>query len=219
MLGSGNNDQTNMWQPKLGFRNKSALQQLLICERVVADLKRAPKAHQSQLRVNQVETLVADTRESLERVHLLKAELKAETRRRDQLLRKAREQTRWTQAVQAGLVGREKSKLKAAGIDLEDLRRRRVGLPAKPTNVRAVPATQSTDITLRWERSVRRCLFQVEARRDDEPDTEWRIVHQGFKIRAEISGLKSGGLYLFRLRAINAHGAGPWSNPVSARVR
>lgn len=85
-----------MWQPKLGFRNKSALQQLLICERVVADLKRAPKAQQSQLRVNQVQTLVADTRESLERVHLLKAELKAETRRRDQLLRKAREQTRWT---------------------------------------------------------------------------------------------------------------------------
>lgn len=205
--------------PKLGFRNKSALQQLLICERVVADLKRAPQAHQSKLQVNQVATLVADARESLERVHLLKAELKAETRRRDQLLRMAREQTRWTQGYQATLVGREKSKLKAAGIDMEGLRRRRVGLPAKPTNVRAVPATHSTDITLRWERSVRRCAFQIEARRDDEPDTEWRTVHNCVQCKGVIRGLKSGGLYWFRIRAHNAHGSGPWSNPVSARVR
>lgn len=219
MLGTDNNDQTNMWQPKLGFRNKSALQQLLICERVVAGLKRAPKAHQNQLRINKVAALVADTRESLDRVNLLKAELKAETRRRDALLRKAREQARWTQAVQASLVGRGVTELKAAGIDMEDLRRRRVGLPAKVTNVRAVPATHSTDIALRWERSVRRCLFQVEARRDDEPDTEWRTVHNCVTCKCVISGLKSGGLYWFRVRASNAHGEGPWSNPVSARVR
>jgi hypothetical protein len=216
---SDNNNYNNMLFPKLGFRNKSALQQLLICERVIASLKRAAQPHQSKLRFSKAATLVADARESLERMDVLKAELKAETRRRNELLRKAREQVTWAQAGHASLVGRDKLQLQAAGIDMEGLGRRRVGLPAKVANVRTVPATHSTDITLRWERSVRRCLFQVEARRDDEPNTEWRTLHQGFKIKCVISGLKSGGLYWFRVRASNAHGAGPWSNPVSARVR
>lgn len=205
--------------PKLGFRNKTALQQLLICERVVTSLKRASKQHQSKLGVSKVETVVAEARESLERMNLLKAELKAETRRRNELLRKSREQVTWAQAGHASLVGRDKLQLQAAGIDMEGSRRRHVGLPAKVASVRAVPATHSTDITLRWERSVRRCAFQVEARRADEPDTEWRTVHNCVQCKCVISGLKSGGLYWFRLRASNAHGSGPWSNPVSARVR
>lgn len=205
--------------PKLGFRNKSALQQLLICERVVASLKRAPQAQHNQLRVSKVAATVAEARKSLERLNVLKAELKTETGRRNRLLREARNQVTHAQIGLAGLVGRDKLKLEAAGVDLEDLRRRRVGLPAKVTNVRAVPATHSTDITLRWERSVRRCAFQIEARRDDEPDTEWRTVHNCVKCKCVISGLNSGGLYWFRLRANNAHGEGPWSNPVSARVR
>lgn len=208
-----------MSRPKLGFRNKPAREQILICERVIADLKRAPQKDFQTLRVAELTQKVAAIRASHERINHLKADLKAETGRRNELLRKVRPLLTASYAYHAGRLGREAHQLLAAGIEVEVSKRRSVGPPAKPTNVRAVPASHSTDITLRWERAVRRCMFQVEARRDGQPDTEWRIVHQGFKIKAVISGLNSGGLYWFRLRAINAHGAGPWSNPVSARVR
>lgn len=208
-----------MKQPRLGFRNKSVSEQLQICEKVLAHFKRAPQPQQTALKVDEIAALIADVRESVERVEVLKAALKAETSRRNELLAQACEQVRWTQGYQMNFVGRDREKLEAAGIDVKDLRRRRVGLPDKVTNVRAVPATHSTDIALRWERSVRRCAFQVEVRRDDEPDTEWRIMHTCVQCKCVIRGLKSGELYWFRICAHNAHGSSPWSNPISARVR
>jgi hypothetical protein len=33
------------------------------------------------------------------------------------------------------------------------------------------------------------------------------------------AGNKSGGKYRFRISALNAHGPGPWSNPVAVRVK
>ncbi|MSU57853.1 MAG: fibronectin type III domain-containing protein [Pedosphaera sp.] len=34
-----------------------------------------------------------------------------------------------------------------------------------------------------------------------------------------VKGLTSGAKYWFRVRAVNGHGPGPWSNPASARVK
>lgn len=208
-----------MRHPKLDFRNKSALAQLLICQRVVKNLSRAPKAQLVNVAYAETRAAVAAARASHERVEKLKADLRSETRRRNELLRVARHQVTYAQLGQFSNLNHHAEQVQAAGMELPASKRRSVGEPAKVANVRAVPATHSTDITLRWERSVRRCTFQIEARRDDEPDTEWRTVHNCVQCKGVIRGLKSGGLYWFRIRAHNAHGAGPWSNPVSARVR
>lgn len=209
----------DMRRPKLGFRNKTALEQLQICQRVVASLARAPKAQLVNVALAETRAAVAAVRASHERLERLKAELQAETRRRNDLLRRARHRVTFAQIGHANNLELRSVQMQAAGMELPASKRRSVGEPAKVTNVRAVPATHSTDITLRWERSVRRCTFQIEVRRDDEPDTEWRTVHNCVQCKCVINGLKSGGLYWFRVRAHNAHGASPWSNPVSARVR
>lgn len=208
-----------MRPPKLGFRNKSALAQLLICQRVLANLTRVPKAQLVNVALAETRAAVASARTSHERLEKLKTDLRAETRRRNELLRLARDKVTRAQLGQFSNVNQRADQMQAAGMELPASKRGSVGEPAKVTNVRAVPATHSTDVTLRWERSVRRCVFQIEARRDGEPDTEWRTVYHCVQCKCVISSLKSGGLYWFRLRAHNAHGPGPWSNPVSARVR
>ncbi|MGC3957090.1 MAG: fibronectin type III domain-containing protein [Verrucomicrobiota bacterium] len=205
--------------PKLGFRNKSALAQLLICQRVVANLTRAPKAQLVNVALAETRAAVAAARTSHERLEKLKADLKAETRRRDELLRLARDKVTRAQLGQFNNLNHHAEQAQAAGMELPGSKRRSVGEPAKVANLRAVPATHSTDITLRWERSVRRCSFEIQIRLEGEPESEWQHHHVCLRQRCEIKGLKSGGLYWFRVRAHNAHGSGPWSNPVSARVR
>lgn len=208
-----------MTRPKLGFRNRSALEQLTICDRVIANLARAPREHVMDVRLETTITAIAAARTSHEQLMQLKAEVKTVTRQRNELLREAR---RWTTLAQKGHLGRiglHPGRMRAAGMELENSKRRSVGQPAKVTNLSAVPETHSTMVTLRWDRSVRRCAFEIQTRLDGQPESEWKHDHVCLKQRCDIKRLKSGGLYWFRVRASNAHGAGPWSNPVSARVR
>ena len=107
----------------------------------------------------------------------------------------------------------------AAGMELEASKRRSVGAPARVANLRVQPDTHATLVKLRWERSVRRCAFEIQTRLDGEPESEWRTDHTCLQQSCVVKALKSGGLYWFRVRAHNAHGPGPWSNPVSARVK
>lgn len=214
-----NNVYPNMRRPKLGFRNKSALEQLLICQRVVANLTRAPQAQLVNIALADTRAAVVAARTSHERLEKLKADLKTETRRRNELLRLARDKVTRAQLGQFSNLNLSSDLMHAAGMERPASKRRSVGEPAKVANLRAVSATHSTDITLRWERSVRRCSFEIQIRLEGEPETAWRHHHICLRQRCEIKGLKSGGLYWFRVCATNAHGTGPWSNPVSARVR
>jgi hypothetical protein len=208
-----------MIRPKLGFRNLTALEQLTICDRVLANLSRAPQEHASARDLEKTKSAVDAARASHDRVSQLKAELKAATRQRNELLREAR---RWATLAQIGhhnRIGPRPEQLRAAGMELEASKRRPVGAPAKVSNLRAVPDIHSTTVTLRWDRSVRRCSFEIQTQLDDLPESEWKHVLVCLQQSCDIKKLQSGGKYWFRVRASNAHGPGPWSNPVSTRVR
>jgi hypothetical protein len=47
----------------------------------------------------------------------------------------------------------------------------------------------------------------------------WKQVAISIRQSCEVTGLKSGLKCWFRVAASNAHGLGPWSQPVSARVK
>jgi hypothetical protein len=42
----------------------------------------------------------------------------------------------------------------------------------------------------------------------------WALVEAGGRQSFIVKGMVSGGKYWFRVRALNAHGESPWSQPV-----
>jgi hypothetical protein len=94
-----------------------------------------------------------------------------------------------------------------------------VGLPGAPTLLRVLSTDYEGRVRLRCKRPVRRCVFLVEATTDRAARTGWKQVAISVKQTCDATGLVSGKKYWFRVAASNAHGQGPWSQPVSARVK
>jgi hypothetical protein len=74
-------------------------------------------------------------------------------------------------------------------------------------------------VRLRWKRPVRRCAFSIEATTDPAARSGWKHAATCIRQSCVVGGLESGVKYWFRVAASNAHGQGPWSQPVSARVK
>ena len=203
---------------KIGFRNRSALEQINICERAIANLAKTPEEHRFNVALPEVSATIAAARASHDRVQVLKSELRTETTRRKELLRVARQRVSQTCALVASNVAFEPQKMLAAGLELE-APKLPIGKPAAPGDLRAEPHDQDGAVRLRFERPVRRCTFEIEFRADSTNETEWNRYDPCLRQSCVVKGLASGVKYWFRVRALNAHGAGPWSNLASARVR
>jgi hypothetical protein len=93
-----------------------------------------------------------------------------------------------------------------------------VGQPGAPTNLRVTPGTHSGTAMLRWKRTVRRCVFLIEATTDPNGLTSWARVKECTPQKCLLKGLTPGQVYWFRVAALNAHGTGPWGGPVMFRV-
>jgi hypothetical protein len=203
---------------KLGFRNKSALEQLVICERTLANLAGKPEQQTDPQHLTDASATVAAVRASHGRIAQLRGELKSEITRRNQLLGTARNQVTRACLGTAVKVGFEPGKLMEAGLELEKPKTVPVGKPAAPDNFRGEPTDNEGEARLRWRRPLRRCTFEVEFRPDAVPDG-WTRSDPCFRQTCLVKGLVSGVKYWFRVRAANAHGEGPWSNPVAVRVK
>ena len=203
---------------KLGFRNKSLLEQLCLCERTVAAIAASGLPQTDPAYLTDAQATVSALRTSHERVDSLRAELKTELTRRNDLLRTARNQVTRASLGLACAVSFEPVKLLAAGLDLEKPRTAPVGLPAPPDHFSATTTASEGEVRLKWKRTVRRCSFQIEYRRDDEPEN-WKMANLSLRQTCVIAGLVSGVKYWFHVRACNAHGGSAWSGLATARPK
>jgi hypothetical protein len=208
-----------MQQFKLGFRNRTALEQLNICERVVAGIATLPEELRTEARNLETIATVSALRDSHNRVEMLRSELKGEVSRRKDLLREARNRVTGAALGIRGYVNAEPAKLLAAGLDLAAPKTVLLGKCPAPENLRAETHALEGVVKLRWKYSMRRCVFAIEFRAESCDEKDWQQYEIRGKRSLLVKGLTSGVKYWFRVRAHGTLGEGPWSNPVCARVR
>lgn len=201
---------------KLGFRNKSIEQQLTICSKFIAAVATVPPEKRPRVDVQNLKV----RRTNAERLTRKLAELENQTRMvREQLHREVKELrdevTRG--ACNVWLAATEEADILRAGLSFA-AGRRLVGRPGVPEYFRAVPTPHKGAVALRWKRLLRRCVALVEYATRPEADAEWKRAGTAFKSKILVMRLRSGRQYWFRLALVNAHGQGPWTNPVAARA-
>ena len=156
---------------KLGFRNKTAVEQLVICRRVIASIAKASPEERGGTNLDQIKATVTAAAASQTRILQLQANLRAATRQRDKLLREARQKVT---CANIGLIVGLKHKaerLQAVGMELRGKRLRSVGAPRKVTNLSVQPLLNASTVLLRYDRPLRDCSFLIEARLEGEPET------------------------------------------------
>lgn len=207
-----------MKKPKLNFGNKTILEQLAICQRVADGVARLSTEHREKIAEHDVAGRTAEARQAVAEVESLKIALKSALRRRDDKVRAARDTAGYAASVIAYLTAHNPAAMLAAGLDIvRD--KQPIGLPAAPGQLRVLPVDFEGTARLRWKRPVRRCSFDVEATTDPAAQTGWKHQLTCFKQTCTVKDLAGGKKYWFRVGASNAHGQGPWSQPVRASVK
>jgi hypothetical protein len=207
-----------MKRHKLNFGNRTVTEQLAICRRVADGAAKVPKEHRHHFTPFDLPGRLADAEAAHADVERLKHALKAALSRRNETLRHARNSASANAGLLAILANGEPAALLAAGLGVvRD--KQPVGLPSAPANLRVLPTDFEGRAPLRWQRSVRRCVFLVEATTDAAARTGWKQVRSVTKQSCEVTGLTSGKKYWFRVCAVNAHGQSAWSQPVNAWVK
>lgn len=202
---------------KLSFTNKSIPATLAICRRVSDGMARLPEDKRPPAVEFPVAERVAQAGAAVARVENLRAELRAAKTDRAMKVRAARiEATRaaerifWHNPLDPALH-------LAAGLELE-ADKRPVGLPAAPGNFRARATAFEGQVELRWKRPLRRCIFLIEMTTDPAAASGWTYMGTTVRQKFIVTNLAGGVKCWFRVRALNAHGHGPWSNPACARA-
>jgi hypothetical protein len=93
-----------------------------------------------------------------------------------------------------------------------------VGKAPAPEQPRARPGTHAGTIDFRWKSLRQRCLYVVHMTTNPDDAASWRQADMVYKAKCLAKRLTPGKLYWLRVKAINWHGHGPWSQPVSARA-
>ena len=207
-----------MKRHKLNFGNRTVTEQLAICRRVADGEAKVPEEHRHHFTRVNLPGRLADAEASHAEVERLKFALKAALSRRNETLRLARNSASSSAGLLAILANGDAAAMLAAGLGVvRD--KQPVGQPAAPANLRVLPTDFEGRVPLRWQRSVRRCVFFVEATTDAAARTGWKQVKSATKQSCVVAGLAGGKKHWFRVCAVNAHGTSPWSQPVSAWVK
>ena len=203
---------------KFNFRNQTALDTISLCERTAQNLAALPPEHLEQVSHAELAATVAAVRASHDHIASLRGQLREEITRRNTLLKTAREQTMHAVGMAAVNMNHDPVKMLATGLSLH-AEKSPTGLPAAPENLRAEPTAGEGEAKLRWVRPLRVCTFEIQVQAEPLHDDGWKTLDSSCKQTSSVKGLTSGGKFWFRVRAVNPHGPGPWSNLASVRVK
>jgi Fibronectin type III domain len=203
---------------KLGFGNRTVLEQIAICRRVAAGIARLPAAHRKYAANHPVADSADEAAAAHAEVESLKTALKVALARREAKLRAMRGRTTSAALMVMTAATGDPAAMLAAGLGIvRD--KKPVGLPGAPTRLRVVLTDFEGRVRLRWKRPVRRCVFRVEMTTDRAAKSGWKQAAICVRQTCDVTGLVSGKKYWFRVAANNARGQGPWSQAVAAWVK
>lgn len=189
-------------------------------ERLVTAADSMPTEHKQKVtRLEDLRAHTAAARASHLRIATLRAELKSEITHRNTHLANLRTAATGTAQGISLVTKYDPAAMQAAGLELAKQTRTPVGLPDAPTNLRAVPTDNEGEAQLRWQRTLRRCAFEIQWHTDPPAADHWQHEDTSFPQKCLVKGLVSGAKYWFRVRATNAHGASAWSQLASVRVK
>ena len=203
---------------KLGFGNCPISEQINICRRVAHGIGKLPAEQRQKLAPHPVADMVAEAADAVAEVEVLKTTLRAALAKRDGKVAAMRNHTTMAAVVIAMLTGGDPVALLAAGVGVKKAKQP-VGKPGAPSLMRIVSTESEGAVSLRWQRLVRRYAFTIQMTTAPAATRGWKQVAIGIRQSCIVTGLKSGQKCWFRVTATNAHGQGPWSQPVSARVK
>jgi len=203
---------------KLGFGNRPISEQINICRRVAHGIGKLPAEQRRALAPHPVAASVAEAAEAVTEVEVLKTNLRAALVKRDQKAAAMRDHTTIASVVITTLTGGDPAALLEAGVGVAKTKQP-VGQPSAPTLMRVVSTESEGAVSLRWQRPVRRCTFLIQMTTAPAATRGWKQTAISIRQSCTVTGLKSGQKCWFRVAATNAHGQGPWSQPVSARVK
>jgi hypothetical protein len=207
-----------MKRHKLGFGNRPISEQINICRRVAHGIGRLPAELRQKLARHPVADLVAEAAEAVTEVEVLKTSLRSALAKRDKKVAVMRDHTTTAAQFINMLTSGDPAALLAAGVGVTKAKQP-VGKPGAPTSLRVVSTESDGAVSLRWKRPVRRCTFIIQMTTAPAATRGWQQVAISVRQSCTVTGLKSGAKCWFRVAATNAHGQGPWSQPVSARVK
>ncbi len=203
---------------KLGFGNRPISEQISICRRVAHGIGKLPAGQRQKLARHPVADMAAEAADAVTEVEILKATLRTALAKRDEKVAAMRAHTTTAALLINMMTDGNPAALLAAGVGVKKAKQP-VGKPGAPTLMRVVSTESEGAVSLRWKRPVRRCVFLIQMTTAPAATRGWKQVAHSIRQSCTVTGLKSGAKCWFRVAANNAHGQGPWSQPVNARVK
>ncbi len=203
---------------KLGFGNRPIFDQIAICNRVASGIGKLPAEQRKTVACHPVADSVAEAAAAVAEVESLKTTLRAALVKRDKKVAAMRFHTTRAAVAITAATGADPVALLAAGVGIARAKSP-VGKPGAPTFVRVISTESEGAVSLRWKRPVRRCTFIIQMTTAPAATRGWKQAAISIRQTCTVTELKSGQKCWFRVAAINAHGQGPWSQPVNARVK
>ena len=198
---------------KVGFRNRSANERIAISERFITNVVKVPAPKRPLVRLGELEEALATATAARADYVAVQTELRAARQRYAQAVKVLCDRVTLNVIGLSNGVGNDEAGYLAAGLQLP-APRRSLGRPSAPTHLRVERLAGPGRARLRWNRPLRRGIFSVQVTEDPKAEKGWKEQTKTTKQSVVLKNLHSAMWQWVRVAGFNAHGQGPWSQPV-----